>query len=171
MTAEEFADWAKSLEGKTYYEILSVPLDADVATVKEAFHSFALACHPDNFSDDPELASAGGLVFKRAVEAYQVLSRGDLRAKYNEGLQHGRKRLDERRVSAPPPPLAQRTNEMIAKTKKGKAVGAKADRLISIGKLEDARLQLTNACQEEPNNEELAERVQILWEALALEPL
>lgn len=171
MTADEFRDWAKSLESKTYYEILSVPLDADDATIKEAFHSFALSCHPDNFTDEPELASSGGLVFKRAVEAYQVLSRAELRVKYNEGLKAGRKRLDERRISAPPPPIAQRTNEMIAKTKKAKVFAAKADRLISIGKLEDARLQLTNACQEEPNNEELAERVQILWEALALEPL
>ncbi len=43
--------------------------------------------------------------------------------------------------------------------------------LLSVGKLDDARLQLINACQEEPMNEELAERLQIVWEALALEPL
>jgi curved DNA-binding protein CbpA len=171
MTAEEFADWAKALEGKSYYEILSVPLGGDEATVKEAFHSFAIACHPDNFSEDPELAAAGASVFKRAVEAYQVLSRAELRTKYDEGLIRGRKRLDERHISAPPPPMAQRTNEMIATTKRGKAFAAKADRLIAIGKLEEARLQLVSACQDDPNNEELAERVQILWEALALEPL
>jgi hypothetical protein len=32
-------------------------------------------------------------------------------------------------------------------------------------------VQLVTACQCEPDNEELAERLQILYEALALEPL
>ena len=72
-------------------------------------------------------------------------------------------------VTPPPPPM--RTLEMICKTKKGKTFGIKADRLMSMGKLEDARLQIVNACQEEPENTELAERLQILYEALALEPL
>jgi hypothetical protein len=47
----------------------------------------------------------------------------------------------------------------------------KADRLIAVGKLEEARVHLVTACQSEPDNEELAERLQILYEALALEPL
>jgi hypothetical protein len=63
-----------------------------------------------------------------------------------------------------------RTNEMIARTPGGKKLAAKADRLIAIGKLEDARVQLTSAYQQEPQNAELAERIQILYEALALEP-
>lgn len=171
MTPADFRAWARSLEGKSYYEVLSVPSAADGATIKDAFHSFALACHPDNFSDDPELAAAGSTVFKRAVEAYRVLSSPDLRARYDAGLAQGRKRYNEQHVSKPPPALPQRTIEMIAKTKKGKMFAAKADRLISVGKLEDARLQLVSATQEEPHNEELAERLTILWEALALEPL
>lgn len=171
MTAEEFRAWATSLDGKSYYDILSIPRDADGATIKESFHSFALACHPDNFSDDADLASAGSTVFKRAVEAYRVLSQPELRTRYDEGLLRGRTKFDEKHVSKPPPALPQRTLEMIARTRKGKGFAVKADRFISIGKLEEARLQLVNACQEEPQNEELADRLNMIWEALALEPL
>ena len=64
-----------------------------------------------------------------------------------------------------------RTLEMVARTTRGRQVAVKADRLIAVGKLEDARVQLVTACQSEPDNEELAERLQILYEALALEPL
>jgi hypothetical protein len=59
---------------------------------------------------------------------------------------------------------------MIARTPGGKKLAAKADRLLSIGKLEEARVQLTGAFQQEPNNTELQERIQLLYEALALEP-
>jgi hypothetical protein len=63
-----------------------------------------------------------------------------------------------------------RTLEAIAQTPRGKELARKADRLIMIGKLDDARVQLVSACQDEPFNEELGERLEILYEALALEP-
>ena len=59
---------------------------------------------------------------------------------------------------------------MIAQTPRAKKLAEKADRLISIGKLEDARIELVSACQCEPANEELADRVRLLYDALALEP-
>jgi hypothetical protein len=64
-----------------------------------------------------------------------------------------------------------RTLEMLARTPKGKLLALKADRLIAVGRLDDARVQLVTACQNEPHNEELAERLKILYEAIALEPL
>ena len=51
-----------------------------------------------------------------------------------------------------------------------KQLAVKADRLITAGKLDEARVQIVSACQCEPNNAELAERLQILYEVLALEP-
>ena len=59
---------------------------------------------------------------------------------------------------------------MIARTPRGKQLAVKADRLITAGKLDEARVQIVSACQCEPNNAELAERLQILYEVLALEP-
>ena len=69
----------------------------------------------------------------------------------------------------PPPPVV-RTLEMLARTSRGKQHAVKADRLITADKLDEARVQLVSAVQCEPNNAELAERLQILYEVLALEP-
>jgi hypothetical protein len=80
-------------------------------------------------------------------------------------------RLDGNRPSTRPPPPPVRTLEDVAQTRRGKDFALKAERLIAIGRLEEARIQLVSACQCEPYNDELAERLQILYEALALEPM
>ena len=91
--------------------------------------------------------------------------------RYDRALRRGKLRLDRLAPSTVPPPPSLRTLEMVARTARGKQAALKADRLIDIGSLEDARVQLVGACQCEPDNEELSERLQILYEALALEPL
>ena len=87
------------------------------------------------------------------------------------GLARGHVRLAERRLASVPALRAVRTLETVACTERGKQLARKADRLIDVGRLEEARVQLAGACQNEPNNAELAERLQILYEALALEPM
>jgi curved DNA-binding protein CbpA len=166
-----FVAWAESLPTLSYYAILRLEPQASAAQVKRAFHSFALRCHPDRYVDEgPEVAKAAAEVFKRGVEAYNVLSKPDLRQKYDKALHAGKLRLDlEAVASAPPPP--QRTLIDICSTPKGKKFAAKAQTLIEMGKLEEARVQVVNATQEEPFNEELKERLSILYEALTLEPL
>jgi curved DNA-binding protein CbpA len=171
-TPEQIRSWAELARTKNYYEILRLQIGASPAEVKAAFHVFALRFHPDQFVDhEPEAAAAAAEVFKRGVEAYQVLGKPETRALYDKELAKGRIRMDpdKKKESAPPPP-PQRTLEMIARTPAGKRHAAKADRLLSIGKLEDARIALTSAFQQEPNNSELQERINILYEALALEP-
>jgi hypothetical protein len=59
---------------------------------------------------------------------------------------------------------------MIARSAKAKQFAAKADRFLSNGQLEEARIQIISAYQHDPGNEELKERLDILYEALALEP-
>jgi hypothetical protein len=111
-------------------------------------------------------------IYKRGVEAYRCLSRAPLRARYDRALGRGKLRLEPSKLStAPPPPPPVRTLEAIARSRAGKAHAHKADRCIDAGQLEKARLQLVGACQCEPDNEELAERLRILYEALALESL
>lgn len=170
--ALELLERLSTLEEKSYYEILRVPSGSTVAEVKEAFHEFALACHPDQYVDDaPEITLAASEVFKRGVEAYKVLSRPRWRAEYDEGLTKGKLRFarGEARETAPPP--AMRTLEDIARSPRAKQHALRADRFISSGKLEDARIALVTAMQEDPENEELKERLQLLYEALALEPI
>lgn len=155
----------------SYYAILGVEPSAAPPEIKAAFHGFAMRCHPDKYlDDDAEVSLAAAEVFKRGVEAYGVLSRPDRRARYDAGLKKGRLRLDPNAPPSVPPPPQIRTLEMIATTPSGKANALKADRLISIGKLEEARIPLVTACQHEPGNEELKDRLGLLYEAMALEP-
>jgi curved DNA-binding protein CbpA len=172
-TKDALEVFLRSLETKSYYEVLRVPRDVQPPAIKSAFHEFSLLYHPDRHVDSPmEAALVASEIYKRGVEAYRCLSRQPTRARYDNGLARGTLRLNTSRLSTVPPPPGQapRTLEAVALTAQGKRFALKADRLIAIGKLEDARVALVSAGQCEPNNEELAERLQILYEALALEP-
>lgn len=162
----------------TYYEILRVADDAPPPEIQEAFHELSLRCHPDRFVDDgPEIAAAAASVFKRAAEAYNVLRKPAFRQRYDEQLRRAAQqnqsaqpqRFDEHKVETKKQ-HEQRTLFMIARTPKAKQFAAKADAFLSAGDLDKARIQLISATQNEPDNAELAERLQILYEALMLEP-
>jgi curved DNA-binding protein CbpA len=162
--------YLSSLDKKNYYEILRASKDADLAAIKSAFHAFSLLYHPDRYVDSPqEVRALAAEIYKRGVEAYRSLSRRDARARYDRSLARGSIRHDARLPTPLPPRPLPRTLEMIARTARAKKFADKADRLISIGKLENARVELVSACQCEPDNEELAERLRLLYEALALE--
>lgn len=165
-----FIAWAESLETMSYYDILRVAPDASQAEIQKAFHDLSLRCHPDRFVDeDPEVGQAASVVFKRLVEAYNCLRRPNLRARYDAELQKGAIKIDEHAVQEKPK-YEQRTLYMIARDPRAKQHAAKADQLLSMGKLEEARIQLISACQQDPGNQELKERLEILYEALMLEP-
>ncbi len=168
---EALTRFLSSLDKRTYYEILGVPKDADQGAIKTAFHDFSLRYHPDRYVDAPEDARPiAAEVYKRAVEAYRCLTRSEVRQRYDRALGRGKIRIEPWVPSTRPPPPPMRTLAMIAVSPRAKKLAEKADRLISIGKLEDARVELVGACQCEPANEELAERVRFLYDALALEP-
>jgi curved DNA-binding protein CbpA len=173
MPSREALDvYLQSLARKSYYDILRIPRSASAAGVKTAFHEFSLLYHPDRYVDSPrEVGAVATEIYKRGVEAYRCLSRRALRERYDRALGRGKLRLEPSRASTAPPPPIMRTLEMVARTARGRQAAIKADRLITAGKLDDARVQLVSACQCEPENEELAERLKILYEALALEPL
>lgn len=167
-----FLSWAESLETLSYYEILRVPGDASPQEIQQAFHDLSLRCHPDRFVDDgPEVSAAAACVFKRAVEAYGILRRADLRARYDAqlGTGQGEIKLDEHAFKETKR-HEQRTLFMIARDPHAKKFAAKADQLLSLGRLDDARIQLISAVQNDPSNDELKERLDILYEALMLEP-
>lgn len=161
----------------TYYEILRVPDDAPISEIQEAFHNLSLRCHPDRFVDDgPEVAAAAAAVFKRAAEAYNVLRKPSFRQRYDNELRKASTqpqqevvRFDERKIEEKKQ-HEQRTLFMIARTPRAKQFAARADELLAKGDLDKARIQLINATQHEPDNEELRERLDILYEALMLEP-
>ena len=64
---------------RDYYEILSVPRDADDSTVKSAYRKMALKHHPDRNPGDKGAEEQ----FKEAAEAYAVLADREKRARYD----------------------------------------------------------------------------------------
>ncbi len=63
---------------RDYYAILGVSGDADRETIKKAFRTLAATCHPD-VSQAPDAEDR----FRELVEAYEVLSSPDARARYD----------------------------------------------------------------------------------------
>lgn len=69
------------MQRKDYYEILGVARDADENDIKIAYRKLALRNHPDTNRDDPCAEDR----FKEINEAYDVLSHGDKRKRYDLG--------------------------------------------------------------------------------------
>ena len=63
-----------------YYEILGVGKNASAAEIKKAYRKMAIKFHPDKNPDD----STAEEKFKKAAEAYEVLSNADKKARYDQ---------------------------------------------------------------------------------------
>lgn len=64
---------------RDYYEVLGVDKNADENTIKKAYRKLAIKYHPDKNPGDSEAEEK----FKEAAEAYEILSDGDKRARYD----------------------------------------------------------------------------------------
>lgn len=65
---------------RDYYEILGVDKNASESEIKKAYRKVAIKYHPDKNPDNPEAEDQ----FKEAAEAYDVLSNGDKKARYDQ---------------------------------------------------------------------------------------
>src|SRR5215204_6412256 len=98
-TRERIRQWSEVLDDSTYYEILGVLEIAGEASIKQAFHEFALAFHPDSHLDaDADTLQHVRRVFQRGAEAYRVLSHPELRPKYDLAVAKGLTRLETNEV-------------------------------------------------------------------------
>ena len=74
---------------RDYYEVLGVGRGATEEEIKKAYRQLALKYHPDRNPDNKESEEK----FKEATEAYEVLSNGDKRQRYDqfghEGMRPG----------------------------------------------------------------------------------
>jgi curved DNA-binding protein CbpA len=60
----------KPVKDREYYDLLTVPTNADTATIKKAYYREARNCHPDKNPDDPKAHEK----FAQLGHAYQILS-------------------------------------------------------------------------------------------------
>lgn len=63
---------------RDYYKVLGVSPDADLKTIKDAYHRLAMRWHPDR-NKTPEAEAR----FKEIARAYAILSKPDKRAQYD----------------------------------------------------------------------------------------
>jgi DnaJ-class molecular chaperone len=158
---ERVYEWASVLDDSSYYELLGVLEIADEASVKLAFHEFALAFHPDSHLDyDAETAVVLRRVFQRGAEAYRVLSHPELRPRYDLALAKGQLRLGGSEV----PRVANvgvgaKSLDDLCKTASAKLYARRADALISDGDLAGAKRELMMAMHADGENPELSERL------------
>ena len=64
---------------RDYYEVLGLSKNASESEIKKAYRKLALKYHPDKNQDDADAEER----FKEAAEAYEVLSNGDKKARYD----------------------------------------------------------------------------------------
>ncbi len=64
---------------RDYYEVLGVDKNADATVIKKAYRKTAMKYHPDRNPDDKRAEEK----FKEAAEAYEILSDGDKKARYD----------------------------------------------------------------------------------------
>ncbi len=80
----EIDDVYGRVASSNYFEVLGVAAGADLETIRQAFHALSRKFHPDRFFGK----NLGGFrekierIFKRAVEASEVLSNAEKRAAY-----------------------------------------------------------------------------------------
>lgn len=65
---------------RDYYEILGISKSAEDKEIKKAYRKLAIKYHPDKNPDD----SSAEEKFKEAAEAYEVLSDGQKKARYDQ---------------------------------------------------------------------------------------
>ena len=167
-TRERIQQWSEVLNDSTYYEILGVLEIAGEASIKQAFHEFALAFHPDSHLDaDPETLHEVRRVFQRGAEAYRVLSHPELRSKYDLAVAKGLTRIETSEVLKRPGLGNAKSLDELAKSAAARLHAQKADELINRGDLRGAKRELQLALhRDDGNNPELADRLDALDLAL-----
>ncbi len=155
--------WLAVLDDLTYYELFGIQPGASPDAIREAFHAFSDAFHPDrHVARTPEEREGVGTIFKRGTEAYMVLSDEVLRSRYDAQLRSegaDRPRRLSAALSRPPPAhsLGPPKLEDVARSPAARPFARRAEELIEAGDFKQAKLQLVMANHMDPGNSALEE--------------
>jgi curved DNA-binding protein CbpA len=154
--------WRGALDGLTYYDLFGVSPGATADEIRDAFHTFCEAFHPDGHatrSEDERDAIA--TIFKRGTEAYTALADDVSRAQYDAQLTASPSKRPPRVSHSPvtrrPPsrvPGAVALEETV-RSPSARPFARSADDLLRKGDLRAAKLQLVMANHMDAGNEAL----------------
>jgi DnaJ-class molecular chaperone len=158
---DSLTGWLEVLDRVTYYEIFGLEPTASPDDIRDAFHRFSDAFHPDrHVARTGEERDQLSTIFKRGTEAYSVLSDDLLRSRYDAQLgaigPEPPRRLSGGLSRAPaahsvgPPKL-----EDAVRSPSARPFARRAEELIRAGDLRQAKLQLVMANHMDPGNEAL----------------
>jgi curved DNA-binding protein CbpA len=152
---------ARSLDELDYYTLLGVPSEATVDAIKSAFRAFALRFHPDRFAGDAERVAEASRVYRRATEAYRVLSHPEQRRSYDELLRQGQLRMQPQssRRSLRPSMAVGQTLSSVPPPARVRPFLARAEQALAAGDPKQARLNFQIALQHDPGNEALRQKL------------
>lgn len=156
--------WAKVVGDSSYYEILNVLALADDAAIKQAWHEFAAAFHPDGHRNaDPGVQEAATKVYMAGVEAYGVLTNPARRSKYDLAVAKGRVRLTGDTAAPSVEAREVRSLDEVCRSAAARRHAIAAENFIVTGDLSAAKKQLQIALMHDGGrNPDLEERIDAL---------
>jgi curved DNA-binding protein CbpA len=154
----------KSLDDVDYYGLLGVQPDASADAIKVGFRAFARRFHPDRFAGQPDHVAEATTVYRRATEAYRVLTNPEQRRYYDEQRAQGRTRLDLDAIRRSVRPSARPSGAPAAAVNehfsaRARPFVAQAEQALRAKNYKQARLNLQIAVQHDPNNENLKQKL------------
>jgi curved DNA-binding protein CbpA len=138
-----------ALDRVDYYRLLGVSSAADDEEIRSAYYRLAANLHPDvhGLEVAPDYRRKLTAVFSRVAEAYKVLSRAQLRARYDRELANGRLRIGMgAEVASSEPKIQDPAARRFYKL---------AQDAINAGERNSAIMNLKFALQKEPDNPHL----------------
>jgi len=137
--------WLKILDESNYYELLGLLEIAGDEAIQLAFHKFSQSFHPDNHRKSPaDVRQDVTHIFKRGAEAYRVLRDPKSRAAYDLALAQGALRYS-RSGGGRDGQGTEQGLEALCRTPGGRLHARKAERALSEGNLEEAKMEMHHA--------------------------
>lgn len=152
---------ARTLDELDYYALLGVSSEASLDAIKQAFRQFARRFHPDRYAGDAQRVAEASRVYRRATEAYRVLSHPDQRRSYDEQRRQGHLRLQPQAAarSLRPSMAPGQTVSSVPPPAKIRPFLARAEQALAAGDPKQARLHFQIALQHDPGNEVLRQKL------------